>query len=245
MQVAGINLTSPDNWEDGELKLDSIWGYQFKDDGILLRGVSGGYNDWENQSGPYYNLGQQWSYEVVDDKVILRYITSSLERVRTWQVISVDSTGRALVLESSTYDRDTDGNGEISDDERGNLFIQPRFNVLYNYDLSQQEAAWNALATSDFDGDGINDKYEIDNGLNVHDASDAALDGDNDGLTNLEEFNLGTNPNNADSDGDGLSDIQERDLGTDPNNTDSDGDGYSDGEEVAQGSDPSDDLQYL
>lgn len=42
-----------------------------------------------------------------------------------------------------------------------------------------------------------------------------------------------------DSDGDGLSDADEQQLGTDPNNPDSDGDGISDGEEVnVLGSDP-------
>jgi len=44
----------------------------------------------------------------------------------------------------------------------------------------------------------------------------------------------------GDSDGDGLSDSQEDDLGTDPNDADSDGDGYEDGDEVAEGSDPTD-----
>ncbi|MBV9084798.1 MAG: hypothetical protein JOZ62_19140 [Acidobacteriaceae bacterium] len=43
-----------------------------------------------------------------------------------------------------------------------------------------------------------------------------------------------------DSDGDGLSDAQERNLGTDPNNQDTDGDGYPDGLEVLLGSDPLD-----
>jgi hypothetical protein len=45
---------------------------------------------------------------------------------------------------------------------------------------------------------------------------------------------------NIDSDGDGLSDIQEVQIGTDPFNPDTDGDGFSDGVEVASGSDPLD-----
>ena len=43
-----------------------------------------------------------------------------------------------------------------------------------------------------------------------------------------------------DSDDDGLSDQEEYELGTNPKSADSDGDGYSDGEEVAAGSDPKD-----
>ena len=41
-----------------------------------------------------------------------------------------------------------------------------------------------------------------------------------------------------DSDGDGLSDAEEEDLGTDPDNPDTDGDGYDDGEEVDANTDP-------
>jgi len=42
----------------------------------------------------------------------------------------------------------------------------------------------------------------------------------------------------GDTDGDGLSDSEEDDLGTDPNDPDTDGDGYEDGDEVDNNSDP-------
>gem|GEM_PF-2243731 len=57
-------------------------------------------------------------------------------------------------------------------------------------------------------------------------------DPDGDGLTNMEEFLSGTNPNNPDTDGDGLSDGNEISWSLDPNNPDSDGDGLSDGDEI-------------
>lgn len=50
----------------------------------------------------------------------------------------------------------------------------------------------------------------------------------------------GDNTGTMDSDGDGLSNSQESDLGTDPNDPDTDGDGYDDGSEVEYGSDPTD-----
>ena len=59
-------------------------------------------------------------------------------------------------------------------------------------------------------------------------------DSDNDGLTDEEEQNLGTNPLDADTDGDGLSDAEEVNLGINPLDPDTDGDGLSDGEEVLQ-----------
>ena len=74
----------------------------------------------------------------------------------------------------------------------------------------------------DSDGDGIPDQWEIDNGLNPNDPSDANKDPDKDGLTNLEEYDVqktygkGTNPNSKDTDGDGFSDKEELDKGTNP-----------------------------
>ena len=44
----------------------------------------------------------------------------------------------------------------------------------------------------------------------------------------------------ADNDGDGLTNAQEQQLGTNPNDDDTDGDGISDGGEVGQGTDPTD-----
>jgi hypothetical protein len=49
----------------------------------------------------------------------------------------------------------------------------------------------------------------------------------------------------TDTDEDGLTDKEEVDLGTDPNNEDSDGDGIRDGAEVAAGTDPNDVDDYL
>ncbi|QJE97464.1 discoidin domain-containing protein [Luteolibacter luteus] len=102
-------------------------------------------------------------------------------------------------------------------------------------------------------------------------ASDAALDSDNDGLSNLEEFQRGTKPDDddtdddglkdgleldqyftnpfvADTDGDGLSDGAEvngdpvHNFTSDPTLADTDGDLFKDGYEVAQGSDPDSDT---
>jgi hypothetical protein len=58
----------------------------------------------------------------------------------------------------------------------------------------------------DSDDDGMPDDWEILHGLNPNDSADAHLDHDNDGLTNLEEYQNGTDPNNADGDGDGITD---------------------------------------
>jgi serine/threonine protein kinase len=64
------------------------------------------------------------------------------------------------------------------------------------------------------------------------------MDTDGDGLTDVRESELGTDPSKADTDGDGLTDQEEASLGTLPTNPDSDGDGLSDGDERRYGSDP-------
>lgn len=64
-------------------------------------------------------------------------------------------------------------------------------------------------------------------------------DSDGDGLNDLLEEDLGTDPTNPDSDEDGLSDGHEvLDLGTNPLSKDSDNDTYTDLQEVTNGSDP-------
>jgi hypothetical protein len=76
----------------------------------------------------------------------------------------------------------------------------------------------------DTDGDLIPDSYEIANDLNPL-VNDAALDRDDDSLTNLQEYQLGTLANQHDTDGDGLSDGWEVLYGYLPlvnNETDSD-----------------------
>ncbi|GAH42196.1 unnamed protein product, partial [marine sediment metagenome] len=66
-----------------------------------------------------------------------------------------------------------------------------------------------AVAQDDTDHDGLPDDWE---GENFGDLSQGADDDpDSDGLTNLQEYSIETDPNDADTDGDGIRD------GNDPN----------------------------
>lgn len=67
----------------------------------------------------------------------------------------------------------------------------------------------------DTDGDRIPDGWELLHGLNPLVAS-AALDSDNDGLSDLDEYLAGTDPNNPDTDGDGFTDGIEYANGANP-----------------------------
>ena len=50
------------------------------------------------------------------------------------------------------------------------------------------------VCDSDDDNDGMPDTWEQAHGLNMHDAGDAVLDFDQDGVSNLDEYRAGTDP---------------------------------------------------
>jgi len=97
---------------------------------------------------------------------------------------------------------------------------------------------------SDTDNDGIPDADELLLGLNPNNPVDAMEDFDRDNLTNLQEYQLGTDLRNADTDGDGLRDGDEVARGTNPLLRDTDGDGIGDGLEVQTGSNPLDAASF-
>lgn len=74
----------------------------------------------------------------------------------------------------------------------------------------------------DSDGDGMDDAWEIQQGLDPFDPADANIDSDGDGLTNKEEYDYYKSTgryidiNKKDTDGDGFTDKQEIDAVTDP-----------------------------
>mgnify|MGYP000909565648 CR=1 FL=1 len=99
----------------------------------------------------------------------------------------------------------------------------------------------------DTDGDGLPDVFEesqtfTDPNNKYTDGSkipDGDRDEDNDGLTNLEEYKLGTNPYLKDTDFDGLSDKEEVQIyKTNPTKYDTDGDGLNDYMEIKNGLNP-------
>lgn len=88
--------------------------------------------------------------------------------------------------------------------------------------------------SNDSDGDGLPDGWERWYGLDALNATGnngSNGDADNDGLTNMQEYENGTSPVSNDTDNDGIMDKYEIDHGIDPLNPDTDGDGLLDGEE--------------
>ena len=96
----------------------------------------------------------------------------------------------------------------------------------------------------DSDSDGMPDAWE----MNVFGTltQRAADDNDNDGLTNAEEYEAGTDPLSGDTDADGLPDGWEQHNGLNPTindaSADPDGDGLTNAEEFQYGFDPNDGI---
>ncbi len=79
-------------------------------------------------------------------------------------------------------------------------------------------------ANNDKDGDGMPDDWEVAHGLNPADKTDATKDPDHDNLTNLTEYQIGSDPQKYDTDGDGMPDGWEYEHGLDVNKNDANGD---------------------
>lgn len=115
-----------------------------------------------------------------------------------------------------------------------------RYHLLVSPDLSQ--GSWIEVPDSDFIGNGNIPEFHFTTAesdklfwrVAVED-----IDMDSDGLTNHEEFLVGTNPTLTDTDGDTLSDHAELVAGTDALQADGDGDGWTDAQELAAGTDSS------
>ena len=91
------------------------------------------------------------------------------------------------------------------------------------YDLAGNEShetiTVTIVATADLidtDADGMTDQWEVAQGFDKLDPADAAQDKDEDGLSNVEEFENKSDPSKADSDSDGYSDYEEVVNGTSP-----------------------------
>lgn len=106
------------------------------------------------------------------------------------------------------------GGAFIHASTKTNVLNSASSSVSRTMSLSSMPAWWQGDDT-DTDGDGIPDLWEKWTHGNPH-VADSNLDRDEDGLSDLGEFQNQTDPRTADTDGDGLSDYIEISNGIDP-----------------------------
>jgi len=107
----------------------------------------------------------------------------------------------------------SNGSAYLTDDDGDGLTL-----------LGEQQAG-TALDSDDTDSDGMSDSFELAFNLDPLDATagEATADADGDGIDNLTEFQLGSNPNDTDTDGDGITDDVDVCIADATNDIDGDG----------------------
>jgi hypothetical protein len=92
-------------------------------------------------------------------------------------------------------DKDQQGNACDNDDDNDNVVdTKDAFPLDSTESLDSDNDGVGNNADLDDDNDKMPDSWEIKQGLNPLDSSDAKKDSDHDGFTNLEEYQMGTDP---------------------------------------------------
>ncbi len=252
MSIAWISQNNSTTYNDGSADQKLMNGFiQAYNGGAVALTVSGipfsSYHVFAFVGGSYD--GQEASVKLNNEAATVRqFITSSTPPQNAWVEIPAPTIAMPYAV----------GNYVRYANRSGSSFTLNLTNVDgYSVGLHGIQIVDAAL---DADASGIPDWYEMQYALEPASAATASADPDGDGLTNLQEFQRGSNPKKSDSDGDGLADGAEpasnvlsmdsdgdglgdyaettAPLPSNPNSTDSDGDGISDKDETRYGFDP-------
>ncbi len=235
------------------LKVNESWGDSFNGEIILQNNTDAPIEAWELMIDTNFTITEitnSWAATVTE----LEPYSYLLKGTYTGTVYANSSVSLGFVGVKN-------GEPEIISDSLTEVVIDEDMinNVTYEDEFYDDCIDWSTVPDSDedglpddleeeygcdpenpdTDGDGLPDGYEIltigSNPADVHSLdstlSDGEYDNDQDGLSNYEEYLLGTDPLLADSDFDGLSDGDEVALGLNPLVVDSNGDGVLDSKE--------------
>ena len=235
------------------------------EDGQMLYGSSGNRGFFifkkDPDSAGYLFVRSIAHNDTVDGHVLNRLSSATESNSANNKFIYIPSSyhKRVTVLSNTTADAPIDTDGDSVPDSSDAFPNDP----TEWSDLDGDGIGSNT--DTDDDGDGLLDAEELSLSFDPNDPADAAMDLDNDGLSNLEEVRNSTDMLEADTDGDGLLDgwevlygylptvtttttedgdgddlnlLQEQANGTNPTMADTDGDGLKDGWEVSYGYSP-------
>lgn len=148
-------------------------------------------------------------------------------------IAQVHSTG-PLAITNNVVEGGANGLNNIDSNPQ---FISPFLNIYHvRTNSAARNVALNLSVGSDIDGE----LRPEPNGGVKDIGADEFWDTDGDGMADSWEWRFDVDDPNADPDDDALTNVEEYEAGTDPNNPDTDGDGIPDGCEVRLGFDPLD-----
>ena len=237
-------------------QIDSDWGSGFTASICITNNTESTLEDWVLEFDYTSNITNLWNaniYSVEGDHYIIKNAGYNAN-IEPKQTISFGFTGEyEEALEEPynyslhTYRLSEPATEQKEEDQRTLTWDQMQDTDNDGLPDAYEMIIGTDLENADTDGDGLTDGYEVlyaslnpcDKYTMQNGISDADLDLDQDGLTTLKEYQLDTDPLEADTDKDGLTDGDELSkYHTDPLKYDTDGDGIGDGNEITIGLDP-------
>lgn len=207
---------------------------------------------WEHATAEVFKQDAAYKPVIIFDSLPSTYINSTatklsghVEDAAAYTIpnitIAVNGVPSTLNLTDGTFET------TLSLNEGKNYINTTALDYFGNTGTKNTRLIVGIIPPVDTDNDGLTDNFEVfrtGTSPTLKDSdgdgiSDADADPDHDGLTNLQEQNLGADPLNADTDGDGLNDGYEVNvLHTNPLSKDTDNDGLTDDSEVKLGTNP-------
>lgn len=232
---------------DVRLRVNNAWNTGFNGFIVLTNTSDSPIEAWQLAFDTNFMIDNLWNGRIINDSggrytVASQQWSNPIQPGTIWEIGLSGSVGNGIIPEISNCVKSVVSIA-IPDDEEDLDLDSDEDGLPNHYEVIIGTNPRNP----DSDGDEIPDGYEVitletdplkpdtdNNGVLNSDE-----DFDNDRLTNLQEYQYGTNPNRNDTDGDELTDYDEiNEYNTDPTKRDSDDDTVWDSDEFEIGLDP-------